>query len=201
MPAALDGAGEKLQGVGCRVWSANLYLHARKVVDLKPMSQAACNDFNKKMYQHGPGVSTGFCGLHHVGRDAEHARKAKGSLNVHHDLNVSHQHRNHLQTVVHWPICIDVAAQHPVWCAVRIWVQHRYMEWSAASWCFGSIWRSAHRHLHFCFFHCGFWLRSCIRAVVVFEIQANYHCGERQFAGCSKLTPNPSFQRTAFGGR
>jgi hypothetical protein len=30
------------------------------------MSEAACNDFNKKMYRYGPGVSTVFCGLHHV---------------------------------------------------------------------------------------------------------------------------------------
>jgi len=30
------------------------------------MAQAACNDLNKKMYRHCPGVSTGFCGLHHV---------------------------------------------------------------------------------------------------------------------------------------
>ena len=28
------------------------------------MAQVDCNDFNKRMYRHGPGVSTGFCGLH-----------------------------------------------------------------------------------------------------------------------------------------
>ena len=27
MPAALNSAGGKLQGAGCRVWAANLYLH------------------------------------------------------------------------------------------------------------------------------------------------------------------------------
>lgn len=70
MPAALDGAVGKLQGVGCRVWSGNLYLHAHAVSDLKSMAKVACNDFDKKMYRHGPGVSTGFCGLHHV-RDTE----------------------------------------------------------------------------------------------------------------------------------
>jgi len=32
MPAALDGAGGKLQGDGDRVWSANLHLHAQKFV-------------------------------------------------------------------------------------------------------------------------------------------------------------------------
>eukprot|EP01034_Spumella_vulgaris_P022778 gene22777-28940_t len=54
-----------LQGVGCRVWAANLYLHVHAVSGLKPMSQAACDDFNNKMYRHGPGVSTGFWDLHH----------------------------------------------------------------------------------------------------------------------------------------
>lgn len=66
MPAALEGAVEKLQGAGYRVWAANLYLHAQTAPDPKPMAQTACNDFNKKMYRHGPGVSTGFCGLHYV---------------------------------------------------------------------------------------------------------------------------------------
>ena len=66
MPAALDGAVGMLLGVGCRVWSANSVLHAPTALGPKPMAQAACNDFNKRMYRHGPGVSTGFCGLHHV---------------------------------------------------------------------------------------------------------------------------------------
>lgn len=49
MPAVLDGAMGMLQGVWCRVWAANLYLRARTTLDLKPMAQVACNDFNKKM--------------------------------------------------------------------------------------------------------------------------------------------------------
>ena len=48
--AALDGAEGKLQGVGCGVWAANLYLHKHTALGLSPMVQAACNDFNKKMY-------------------------------------------------------------------------------------------------------------------------------------------------------
>jgi GNAT superfamily N-acetyltransferase len=50
-PAVLDGAVGRLQGA----W-----------LDLKPKAQAACNDFNKKMYRLRPDVSTGFCGLHDV---------------------------------------------------------------------------------------------------------------------------------------
>ena len=50
MPAALDGAAGRLQGVGCRVCAANLYPHARTALGLKPMLQTACDDFNKKMY-------------------------------------------------------------------------------------------------------------------------------------------------------
>ena len=65
-PAALDGAAGRLQGVWRRVWAANLYLRARTTLDLKSMAQVACNDFNKKMYRHEPGVSTRFCGLHCV---------------------------------------------------------------------------------------------------------------------------------------
>jgi hypothetical protein len=61
-PAALNGAGGKLQRDG----SVYLYLHVNAVTGLKPMAQVDCNEFNKKMYRHGPGVSTGFCGLHHV---------------------------------------------------------------------------------------------------------------------------------------
>jgi len=68
MPTALYGAGGKLQGTGCGVWAANLYVHEHTALDLNPMAQAACNDFNKMMYRYGPGVSTGFCGLHHVRR-------------------------------------------------------------------------------------------------------------------------------------
>jgi len=60
MPAALHGAEGRLQGVGCLVLAGNLYLHAHAVSDLKPMAQVACNDFDIKMYRHGPGVSTGF---------------------------------------------------------------------------------------------------------------------------------------------
>lgn len=66
-PAVLDGAVGMLQGVGYRVWAANLYLHAHAVSGLKPMTQATCNDFDMKLYLHGPGVSTGFCVLHCVG--------------------------------------------------------------------------------------------------------------------------------------
>jgi hypothetical protein len=66
MPAALDGAAGRLQGIECRVWAANLYLHANAVLCLNPLAQAAYNDFNKKMYRHGPGVLTGLCGLYHV---------------------------------------------------------------------------------------------------------------------------------------
>ncbi len=47
--AALEGVVGMLQGARCRVWAANLNLHARTALDLKPMSQAACFDF-KKMY-------------------------------------------------------------------------------------------------------------------------------------------------------
>jgi hypothetical protein len=68
MPAALEGAGGMLQGAGCRVWAANLYLHAPTALGLNPMAQVDCNDLNKKMYRHGPGVSTGYCGLHLVMR-------------------------------------------------------------------------------------------------------------------------------------
>jgi hypothetical protein len=50
MPAALDGAGGKLQEAGCGVLSANLYLHKHTALGLNPMAQAACNDCNKKKY-------------------------------------------------------------------------------------------------------------------------------------------------------
>ena len=50
MPAALEGAGGKSQGAGCRVWAANSVLHAPTALGLKPMAQADCNDFNKKMF-------------------------------------------------------------------------------------------------------------------------------------------------------
>jgi hypothetical protein len=50
MPAALDGAVGLLHEVGCRVWVANLYLHEHTALGLNLMAQAACNDFNKKMY-------------------------------------------------------------------------------------------------------------------------------------------------------
>jgi hypothetical protein len=50
MPAALNGAGGKLQRAGCGVWAANSYLHQHTALGLNPMAQAACNDFNKKMY-------------------------------------------------------------------------------------------------------------------------------------------------------
>jgi hypothetical protein len=60
MPAALDGAAGRLQRVGCRVWATNLYLHANVVLELNPTAQAACNDFDKKMYRDGPGVKPGF---------------------------------------------------------------------------------------------------------------------------------------------
>jgi RimJ/RimL family protein N-acetyltransferase len=53
-------------GLGCRVGSVYLHLHVNTVTGLKPMAQVDCNEFNKKMYRHGPSVSTGFCGLHHV---------------------------------------------------------------------------------------------------------------------------------------
>jgi hypothetical protein len=46
----LDGAVGMLQGIGCRVCVANLYLHEHTALGLNPMAQAACNDFNKKMY-------------------------------------------------------------------------------------------------------------------------------------------------------
>lgn len=65
MPAALDGAGGKSQGAGCRVWAADLDLHTPTALGLKPMVKADCNDFNKKMYRHGPVVSTEFRVLHH----------------------------------------------------------------------------------------------------------------------------------------
>jgi hypothetical protein len=50
-----------------------MHMHMH-VSDLKPMSQAACDDFNKKMYRHGPGVSTGLCGLHHVSAITEEGK-------------------------------------------------------------------------------------------------------------------------------
>jgi hypothetical protein len=46
----LDGAVGMLQGIGCRIWAADLYLREHTVLDLNLMAQAACNDFNKKMY-------------------------------------------------------------------------------------------------------------------------------------------------------
>jgi hypothetical protein len=66
MPAALDGAGGKLQRAGCRVGAVHLSVDVNAVTCLKPIAEVDCNDFNKKMYRSGPGVSTGFCGLHHV---------------------------------------------------------------------------------------------------------------------------------------
>lgn len=54
------------EGLGYRVGSVYLYLHVNAVTGLKFMAQVDCNEFNKKMYRHGPGVSTGFCGLHDV---------------------------------------------------------------------------------------------------------------------------------------
>jgi hypothetical protein len=44
MFAALDGAGGKLQGFGCQVWVANLYLQAHSALSLQPMSKAAGTD-------------------------------------------------------------------------------------------------------------------------------------------------------------
>jgi hypothetical protein len=60
MPAALDGAEGRLQGVGCRVLAGHLYLHAHAVSDLKPMAQAACDDLNKKMIDTGRVYPPGF---------------------------------------------------------------------------------------------------------------------------------------------
>jgi hypothetical protein len=48
MPAALYGARETLQGVGCWVWAANLYLQAHTALGLKPFAKVACNEFNKQ---------------------------------------------------------------------------------------------------------------------------------------------------------
>jgi hypothetical protein len=50
MPAALDVAGGKLQGIGCWVWASNLYMHEHTAHSLNRMAQSACNDFDKKMY-------------------------------------------------------------------------------------------------------------------------------------------------------
>jgi hypothetical protein len=47
---SLYGAGGKLQGAGCGVLAANLYLHEHTALGLNPMAQAGCNDFNKKTY-------------------------------------------------------------------------------------------------------------------------------------------------------
>jgi hypothetical protein len=60
MPAALDGAGGKLQRAGCRVGSVDFSLYVNTLTGLKPMAQVECNEFNKKMYRYGPGVSPGF---------------------------------------------------------------------------------------------------------------------------------------------
>lgn len=65
MPAALDDEVGRLRGLGCRVWTADLYLHVLSALGLNPIAQVNFNDF-KKMYRHGLGVTTGFCGLHHV---------------------------------------------------------------------------------------------------------------------------------------
>jgi hypothetical protein len=54
-------ARDCVSGLVCKFISA-----CAKSACLKPMTQAACNDFNKRMNRHGPGVSTRFCGLHHV---------------------------------------------------------------------------------------------------------------------------------------
>jgi hypothetical protein len=78
MPAALDGAVGRLQGVGYRVLAANLYLHAHTALGRKVIAQAACDDFNNKMYRHGPGVSTRFCDLHHVRQSNETSRNPAG---------------------------------------------------------------------------------------------------------------------------
>jgi hypothetical protein len=48
-------------GLGLQIY---ICMHVLRLA-MKPMAQAACNDFNKKIYRHGPGVSTGFCGQYH----------------------------------------------------------------------------------------------------------------------------------------
>ena len=60
VPAALDGAGGKLQGTGCGVWSSNLVLHAQTAPGPKPIAQAACNDFNKGCIDTGRVYQPGF---------------------------------------------------------------------------------------------------------------------------------------------
>jgi hypothetical protein len=60
MPAALDGAGGRLQGAGYQVGSANLYLQTHSALGLKPMAQAACDDLNKKMIDTGRVYPPGF---------------------------------------------------------------------------------------------------------------------------------------------
>lgn len=63
MPAALVGAGGKLQGAGWRVWAANSVLHAPTALGLKPLAQAACNDFNKKTIDSDRVYQAGFADL------------------------------------------------------------------------------------------------------------------------------------------
>jgi hypothetical protein len=57
MPAALDGAVGKLQGVGCRVWSAHLCLRADAALGLKPMAQSDCKNSKKDVLTRAGGVN------------------------------------------------------------------------------------------------------------------------------------------------
>jgi hypothetical protein len=74
MPAALDGAGGKLRGAVCQIWSANLCLLELTTLSLKPMAEATCDDFNKihidtgRMYQPSFAVyiTLGFFMLRHL---------------------------------------------------------------------------------------------------------------------------------------
>ncbi len=45
-----------------------IYLHEQTPLDLSDKARADYNDFNKKMYRHGPGVSTRFYGLRLISR-------------------------------------------------------------------------------------------------------------------------------------
>jgi hypothetical protein len=111
-------------------WAANLYLHARTELGLKPMAQVACNDFNKKDDRLRPGVSTDFCGLHPVrprkhrpspSEDMNSAKEILASLRPKTKTNVMELLRQIGHDVSYWARTkdgnpVDVPAANPSYC-------------------------------------------------------------------------------------
>lgn len=93
MPAALNGAGGKFHGAGCRVWAAHLYLHAPTALGLNPkakplatISTEGCSDTGR-VYQPGLAVYISL-GITKLAR--EHGPRTINSTSERRSCNVAH---------------------------------------------------------------------------------------------------------------